>query len=75
VDPGKVSDVDILGLRLERASTAMKEFVWFQDSQNTRRAYLAETAELAYLGRVGESEASASQTTPRISWWMLWIII
>jgi hypothetical protein len=31
----------------------MEEFVRFQDSQNTRRAYLAETAELAYLGRSG----------------------
>jgi hypothetical protein len=29
----------------------MKEFVRFQDSQNMRRMYLAETAELAYLGR------------------------
>jgi hypothetical protein len=31
----------------------MEEFVLFKDSQNTRRAYLAETAELAYLGKSG----------------------
>jgi hypothetical protein len=29
----------------------MEEYVCFQDSQNTRRAYLVETAKLAYLGR------------------------
>jgi hypothetical protein len=31
----------------------MEDFAWFQDSQNTRKAYLAEAAELAYLGRSG----------------------
>jgi hypothetical protein len=29
----------------------LDEFAAFQDSQGTRRAYLAETAELAYNGR------------------------
>ena len=29
----------------------MEEFTRFQDSQNTRRAYLAEMAEITYLGR------------------------
>jgi hypothetical protein len=29
----------------------LDEFATFQDSQRTRRAYLAETAELAYIGR------------------------
>ncbi len=54
MDPVKVSDVDILGHGLGKSiysKEQMEEFVWFQDSQNTRRAYLAETAELAYLGR------------------------
>ncbi len=32
---------------------AMEDFARFQDSQNTRKAYLAEAAELAYLGRSG----------------------
>ncbi len=31
----------------------MEDFARFQDSQNTRRAYLVEKAELAYLGRSG----------------------
>jgi hypothetical protein len=54
VDPVKVSDVDILGLGLGKciySKEQMEEFVLFQDSQNTRKAYLAEAAELAYLGR------------------------
>jgi hypothetical protein len=29
----------------------LEEFAWFQDSQGTRKAYLAETAEMAYIGR------------------------
>jgi hypothetical protein len=56
VDPVKISDVDILGLGLGKSiysKEQMKEFVCFQDNQNTRRAYLVETAELAYLGRSG----------------------
>jgi hypothetical protein len=55
-DPVKVSDVDILGLVLGKSiysKEQMEEFVRFQDLQNTRRAYLAETAELAYLGWSG----------------------
>jgi hypothetical protein len=31
----------------------MEDFARFQDSQNTRKAYLAEAAELVYLGRSG----------------------
>jgi hypothetical protein len=56
VDPVKVSDLDILGLGLGKSvysKEQMDKFVQFQDSQNTRRAYLAETTELAYLGRSG----------------------
>jgi hypothetical protein len=54
VDPVKVFDVDILGLGMGKSihsKEQMEKFIWFQDSQNTRRAYLAETAELAHLGR------------------------
>jgi hypothetical protein len=56
VDPVKVTDVDILGLGLGKSiysKEQMEEFVQFQDSQNTQRAYQTETAELAYLGRSG----------------------
>jgi hypothetical protein len=51
-----MSDVNILGLGLGKSiycKKQMEEFARFQDSQNTRRAYLAEAAELAYLGRSG----------------------
>ncbi len=34
----------------------LDEFAWFQDSQGTRKAYLAETAELAYVGRLENGE-------------------
>jgi hypothetical protein len=34
----------------------MDEFAAFQDSQGTRKAYLAETAELAYKGRNEKGE-------------------
>ncbi len=33
-----------------------EEFAWFQDSQGTRKAYLAETAEMAYIGRNEKGE-------------------
>jgi hypothetical protein len=56
VDPVKVTDVNVLDLGLGRSiysKEQMEDFARFQYSQNTRRAYLAETAELAYLGRSG----------------------
>jgi hypothetical protein len=56
VDPVKVSDVNLLNLGLGRSiysKEQMEDFARFQDSQNTREAYLAEAAELAYLGRSG----------------------
>jgi hypothetical protein len=46
----------ILGLGLGKSiysKEQIEEFAWFQDSQNTQRAYLAEAEELAYLGRSG----------------------
>ncbi|MFO0006654.1 MAG: hypothetical protein ACK559_36605, partial [bacterium] len=49
-----MSDVNLLNLGLERSiysKEQMEDFARFQDSQNTRKAYLAEAAELAYLGR------------------------
>jgi hypothetical protein len=34
----------------------LEEFARFQDSQGTRKAYLAETAEIAYMGRNEKGE-------------------
>ncbi len=54
MDPVKISDVNLLNLGLGRSiysKEQMEDFARFQDSQNTRKAYLAEAAELAYLGR------------------------
>ncbi len=34
----------------------LEKFATFQDSQGTRKAYLAETAELAYMGRNKKGE-------------------
>jgi hypothetical protein len=34
----------------------LEEFAWFQDSQGTRKAYLAETAEIADIGRNEKGE-------------------
>jgi hypothetical protein len=56
VDPVKIIDFNVLDLGLGKSiysKEQMEDFARFQDSQNTRRAYLAETAELAYLGRSG----------------------
>jgi hypothetical protein len=52
--PRQDSDVNLLNLGLGRSiysKEQMEDFAQFQDSQNTRKAYLAEAAELAYLGR------------------------
>ncbi len=49
-------DVNLLNLGLGRSiyrKEQMEDFARFQDSQNTRKAYLAEASELAYLGRSG----------------------
>ncbi len=54
MDPVKITDVNVLDLGLGKSiysKEQMEDFARFQDSQNTSRAYLAETAELAYLGR------------------------
>ena len=53
VNPVKISDVNLLDLGLGRSINSkeqMEDFARFQDSQNTRKAYLAEAAELVYLG-------------------------
>jgi hypothetical protein len=54
IDPVEVSDVG-LGKSLY-TKAQLDEFARFQDSQGTRKAYLAETAELAYVSRTPNGE-------------------
>ncbi len=49
IDPVKVNDIG-LGKSIY-TKEQLEEFARFQDSQGTRKAYLAETAEMAYTGR------------------------
>ncbi len=48
IDPVKVNDIG-LGKSIY-TKEQLEEFARFQDSQGTRKAYLAETAEMAYTG-------------------------
>ncbi len=54
IDPVKVNEVG-LGKSIYTREQ-LEEFARFQDSQETRKAYLAETAEMAYSGRSEKSE-------------------
>ncbi len=54
IDPVKVNDIR-LGKSIY-TKEQLEEFARFQDSQGTRKAYLAETAELAYTGRNEKGE-------------------
>jgi hypothetical protein len=54
IDPVEVSDIE-LGKSIY-TKEQLDEFARFQDSQGTRKAYLAETAELAYTGRKENGE-------------------
>jgi hypothetical protein len=54
IDPVEVNDIG-LGKSIY-TKEQLVEFARFQDSQGTRKAYLAETAELAYTGRTGNGE-------------------
>jgi hypothetical protein len=54
IDPVKVNDIG-LGKSIY-TKEQLEEFAWFQDSQGTRKAYLAETAEMAYTGRNEKGE-------------------
>jgi hypothetical protein len=54
VKPVQIEEEDMLDLGLGRSiynKVQVEEFLKFQDSQETRRAYLRETAELSYGGR------------------------
>jgi hypothetical protein len=54
IDPVEVSDIG-LGKSIY-TKEQLDEFARFQDSQGTRKAYLAGTAELAYTGRTENGE-------------------
>jgi hypothetical protein len=54
IDPVKVNDIG-LGKSIY-TKEQLEEFSRFQDSQGTRKAYLAETAEMAYTGRNEKGE-------------------
>ncbi len=54
VDEVRIEGLKMNDIGLDKTFTLKKhlgEFSAFQDSQGTRRAYLAETAELVYMGR------------------------
>ncbi len=59
VDEVKIDPVEMNNILLGKSIYMRKqldEFARFQDSQGTRKAYLAETADLAYRGRMGDGE-------------------
>jgi hypothetical protein len=52
-----IDEDDLLDLGLERliySKERVEEFLQFQDSQGTRKAYLAEAVELAYSGQAAD---------------------
>ncbi len=71
VDEVKIDPVTVNNIGLGKSiytKEQLEEFARFQDSQGTRKAYLAETAEIAYLGRSEKGEwglalGSAAQTS------------
>ncbi len=54
IDPVKINDIG-LGKSIY-TKEQLEEFSRFQDNQGTRKAYLAETAEMAYTGRNEKGE-------------------
>jgi hypothetical protein len=61
IDPVKVNDIS-LGKSIY-TQQQLDEFARFQDSQGTRKAYLAETAEMAYIGRNERGEWGLALST------------
>jgi hypothetical protein len=59
VDEVRIDAVTVNNIGLGKSiyiKEQLEEFAWFQDSQGTRKAYLAETAEIAYIGRNEKGE-------------------
>jgi hypothetical protein len=61
IDPVKVNNIG-LGKSIY-TQEQMDEFARFKDSQGTRKAYLAETAEMAYSGRNERGEWGLALST------------
>jgi hypothetical protein len=59
VDEVRIDPVTVNNIGLGKSiytKEQLAEFACFQDSQGTRKAYLAETAEIAYIGRNDKGE-------------------
>jgi hypothetical protein len=59
VDEVRINPVTVNNIGLGKSiytREQLEEFAQFQDSQGTRKAYLAETAEMTYIGRNGKGE-------------------
>jgi hypothetical protein len=59
VDEVKIDPVTVNNIELGKSiytKEQLEELATFQDSQGTRKAYLVETAELAYMGRNEKGE-------------------
>ncbi len=59
VDEVRINPVTVNNVGLGKSiymKEQLEEFAWFQDSQGTRKAYLAETAEMAYIERNEKGE-------------------
>jgi hypothetical protein len=68
VKPITIDDVRVMNLSLGRSiysPVQLEEFARFQESQGTRRAFLAESAERAYYGTGGGQWAQVSPTWPQ----------
>jgi hypothetical protein len=61
IDPVKVNDIG-LGKSIS-TQQQLDEFARFQDSQGTRKVYLAETAQMAYIGRNERGEWGLALST------------
>jgi hypothetical protein len=59
VDEVRINPVTVNNIGVEKSiytKEQLEEFALFQDSQGTRKAYLAETAEMAYIRRNEKGE-------------------
>jgi hypothetical protein len=67
--PVAIEDVNVMELGLGRSIYSpeqLEEFARFHESQGTRRAFLAESAERAYNTRVGDQWGSARASSAEL---------
>ncbi len=65
--PIAIDDIQVMNLGLGRSiysPAQLEEFACFQESQGTRHAFLAESAERAYNSRLEDSGAQVFLTWP-----------